>query len=126
MDIHGLMAYHPDPAKLTQLADALRSGQYEQMMGGLRSRRPGDGVVCHCLLGVVVDLFAPERWDEPRTDSILGPDYELAAQLLGVDDDPAGNFGALFVEANDGDEQSFASVAEDLDKAVALIKASAA
>ena len=59
----------------TKWVAALRSGEYTQGFDQLREITKL-GVICHCVLGVLVDVFAEEKsisWNELREDVYMIP-----------------------------------------------------
>jgi hypothetical protein len=66
----------PNNELATKWLDALRSGAYEQTVGGLHTRAG------FCCLGVLCDVKNPEWWLEPHPEAaqsnylITNPDYD--------------------------------------------------
>lgn len=110
-----------NPEVKTIWLNALRSGEYTQIQGSLYGRN-GDGVACHCALGVLAEEAAkqgiieidPKRWGngrfpDPGTDYLLPADVREWAELAeGFDADEL-----RVMKANDqGPIDQFAWVSE--------------
>lgn len=86
-------------------ASALRSKEYVKGTGRLRRIR--DGVVCHCALGVLCDLYAKEtgvEWDFANEDKNIFSIEDEAAGLSNSIMDWAGinSSSGLYLDENEG------------------------
>jgi hypothetical protein len=82
-----LVAAQPDPAKLQLWADALKDPSYTQIPGDLRRGPPA--ARCMCVMGVAVDVLAPELWNDNFGNSCLALEdentsYGRLQQVLGA------------------------------------------
>ena len=80
---------------------ALRSGEYNQIEGELRSRKG------HCCLGVLCDVLDPSRWDDYDYD---GLDVEFEGALL-AETGLTNEHHTELIEMNDTKLMSFKQIA---------------
>ena len=85
------------------LADALRSGKYQQTPNQLRVR--GDG---YCCMGVAQDIFAPGEWGSLVMDYQSYPSEVVTKECLAL----TGEQINTLVDANDLRNWNFHEIAE--------------
>ncbi len=97
-----------------QWAEALESGKYNQGHGNLKSKYH-DGTKYHCCLGVAMEEFGDDRWDENGDNCQLS---DHACSLLGLDEAEKG-FSldqSDLINLNDEDRQPFVQIARYIRK----------